>query len=145
MEEEDLIRVLDKVMWYTKRNRPDELKKYIDQELDNINGVTEIKCRRRKVNVGYCNRCANYNCNLNRCKPPLNMSRSDRIALLSELKFNIDIDNVDAMKSNLRAIKEQCRDTTMIEILSSLENLLERNDLFMYREYLQLMIDNFNR
>ncbi|MBO5348525.1 MAG: hypothetical protein J6A89_01705 [Clostridia bacterium] len=40
-------------------------KRLIDRELDNINGMTEQKCIKRKLRADYCNFCDNLFCNFN--------------------------------------------------------------------------------
>lgn len=47
------------------RNRLYEAKKYIEIQLENIKGITEQKCYKRKVRTDYCEHCVNTLCNLN--------------------------------------------------------------------------------
>lgn len=48
------------------KNRLYEAKKYMDIQLENIKGITEQKCFRRKFRKDYCEHCVNQFCNLNR-------------------------------------------------------------------------------
>ena len=41
MEEKTMLRILDKFIWYAERNRIFEAKRYVNQELDNIKGISE--------------------------------------------------------------------------------------------------------
>lgn len=41
MEEQTMLRILDKFIWYAERNRIFEAKRYVNQELDNIKGISE--------------------------------------------------------------------------------------------------------
>lgn len=66
MKEETMLRILDRFIWYVNRNRLLEAKRYVQQELDNINGFTETKCKKVKLNKNFCKSCINYNCSSNK-------------------------------------------------------------------------------
>ena len=88
MEEQTMLRILDKFIWYSNRNRLFEAKRYVQQELDNIKGITETKCKRRKINKLYCNTCKNCNCKLN-ANPEYKENKMDKtqiIDILQEVK-----------------------------------------------------------
>ena len=59
---------LDRMIWLLARNRSFEMKRWLKQELENTKGFTEQICKRRKIKDEYCERCTNYNCNLNKNK-----------------------------------------------------------------------------
>ena len=46
-------------------NKLYEAKKYIEIQIENIKGITEQKCFKRKVRADYCRHCKNEFCNLN--------------------------------------------------------------------------------
>lgn len=60
-----MLEILDKIEWLIVRNRFIEARRIVKQELENLNGITEQKCKRLKINQGYCRICRNRNCNLN--------------------------------------------------------------------------------
>lgn len=60
--------LLDRFNWLIDRNRTFEAKRLVKQEKENLLGITEQQCKRRKVNEGYCRVCTNRNCNLNQNK-----------------------------------------------------------------------------
>lgn len=60
--------LLDRFNWLIERNRTFEAKRVVEQEKNNLLGITELECKRRKVNEGYCKVCTNRNCNLNQNK-----------------------------------------------------------------------------
>ena len=57
--------ILDRFNWLIKRNRTFEAKRVIEQEKNNLLGITEQICKLRPMNNGYCRICKNRNCNLN--------------------------------------------------------------------------------
>lgn len=59
---------LNRMVWLLDKNRSFEMKRWIKQELENTKGFTEQICKRRKIKDEYCERCTNYNCNLNKNK-----------------------------------------------------------------------------
>ena len=65
MEELKMIQILDRFIWYANRNRLIEAQRVVKQELNNLNGITEQKCKSRKMNKNWCKICKNRNCNLN--------------------------------------------------------------------------------
>lgn len=40
-------------------------KRLVDRELENIKGITEQRCMKRKLREDYCNFCDNLYCNIN--------------------------------------------------------------------------------
>lgn len=63
-----MLEILDKIEWLIVRNRFIEARRIVKQELENLNGITEQKCKRLKINRGYCRICKNINCKLNKKK-----------------------------------------------------------------------------
>ena len=57
--------LLGKFKFIADKNRLFEGRRLIERELENLNGVTELKCKNRKYNNRWCEVCENYNCNLN--------------------------------------------------------------------------------
>lgn len=64
-------KLLERFEWLIVRNRFVEARRLVEQEIDNANGVTVEKCKRFKVNKGYCRVCTNYNCSNNENKENL--------------------------------------------------------------------------
>ena len=62
------LNLLGRFNWLIDRNRTFEAKRLVKQEKENLLGITELECKRRKVNEGYCKVCTNRNCNLNQNK-----------------------------------------------------------------------------
>lgn len=60
--------LLDRFNWLIERNRTFEAKRVVEQEKNNLLGITEHICKLRPVNQGYCRVCKNRNCNLNENK-----------------------------------------------------------------------------
>lgn len=63
MKESIMLNLLERFEWLLVRNRSLEAKRLVKQELENINGVTEQKCKKVKLKSDYCLICNNYNCN----------------------------------------------------------------------------------
>ena len=59
---------LEKIIRLIARNRFVEARRRVQQEIENTTGLTEQICKRRKIRDEYCERCKNYNCNLNKNK-----------------------------------------------------------------------------
>lgn len=57
-----IVKMLDLLI---ERNRLYEAKKYMQIQIENLNGITEQKCFKRKVRADYCEHCQNEFCNLN--------------------------------------------------------------------------------
>lgn len=66
MEENTMLKLLDGFEWLLVRNRSFEAKRLVKQELENIKGITEQKCKKIKLRKDYCVMCKNYNCNNNK-------------------------------------------------------------------------------
>lgn len=47
------------------KNRLFEGRRLIGREFENLNGITERKCKNHKYSNRWCEVCENYNCNLN--------------------------------------------------------------------------------
>ena len=60
-------------------------KRLVRQEIENLKGITEQKCRKRKVREDYCNYCSNSNCNYN----PKKVSKYEK-----EILEKLEISNV---------------------------------------------------
>lgn len=60
--------LLERFNWLIDRNRTFEAKRVIEQEKNNLLGITEQICKLRPMNNGYCRVCKNRNCNLNENK-----------------------------------------------------------------------------
>ena len=43
-------------------------KRVVKEEIEKINGITEANCRKYRVNSGYCKKCYNIYCSLNKNK-----------------------------------------------------------------------------
>lgn len=67
IDKEDIytLRILKRLNLLIERNRTFEARRVVIQEKENLLGITEQKCKRRKINQGYCKVCTNINCNLN--------------------------------------------------------------------------------
>ena len=66
MEEYKMIFLLYRLETQCNRNGLFVAKKIIKQELENLKGITEQKCKKIKVRKDYCIYCKNYNCSLNK-------------------------------------------------------------------------------
>lgn len=60
--------LLERFNWLIERNRTFEAKRVVEQEKNNLLGITEQICKLRPMNNGYCRVCKNINCNLNENK-----------------------------------------------------------------------------
>ena len=119
MEEQTMLRILDKFIWYSNRNRLFEAKRYVQQELDNIKGITEVKCKRSKINKNYCKICKNRNCNLN-SNPEYNENKMDKsqiIDILQEVKETLLKNGIDQSLEKIDEYLKFIKDKTLIEIL----------------------------
>ena len=65
MEEKIMLNILNRIQWLIIRNRFFEARRLVKQELENLNGITETKCKVHTLNADGCKSCKNYNCNLN--------------------------------------------------------------------------------
>lgn len=63
-----MLNILDRLEWLVVRNRSYEAKRLVKQEIENIKGITEKKCKKSKINKNYCLICSNLNCNNNKTK-----------------------------------------------------------------------------
>ncbi len=68
MEEQAMLSLLDRFEDLVNKNRFVEARRLAEREIENLQGITEQKCKFHKVNKGYCNTCKNINCNLNNNK-----------------------------------------------------------------------------
>lgn len=68
MEETKMLIVLERIFWLTERNRYVEARRLVEQELNNLKGITELNCKAKKINSGHCKICKNLNCNENNKK-----------------------------------------------------------------------------
>lgn len=146
MEEQTMLRILDKFIWYIEKNRLLEAKRYVQQELDNIKGITETKCKRRKINKGYCNICKNRNCNLNANLEykDNNMDKSQTINVLQEIKETIFINDIDQSLEKVNKYIKIITDKTLLEILNRLKIFLDRKEISYAKDYVLLELENFN-
>ena len=62
------LNLLERFNWLIARNRTYETKRVVEQEKNNLLGITEQICKLRPINKGYCKVCKNLNCNLNEKK-----------------------------------------------------------------------------
>ena len=62
------LNLLGRFNWLIERNRTFEAKRVVEQEKNNLLGITEQICKLRPMNNGYCRVCKNINCNLNENK-----------------------------------------------------------------------------
>lgn len=145
MEEQAMLRILDKFIWYIERNRLLEAKRVVQQELDNLNGITETKCKRRKINKGYCNICKNRNCNLN-SNPEYkdnDMEKSQIIDILQEIKETIFTNDIDQCLEKVNKYLKSIKDKSLLEILNRLKIFLDREELSYVKDYVLLELGNF--
>ena len=63
MEEKLMLKLLSRFEWLLIRNRSFEAKRLVKQELNNIRGIMEKKCKKIRLRKDYCYMCKNYNCN----------------------------------------------------------------------------------
>ncbi len=66
MNETDMLIILERVIWLIDRNRFLEARRLIKQELNNLKGITEQKCKDKNINESNCSVCENLNCNENK-------------------------------------------------------------------------------
>lgn len=57
--------LLAKFKMIADKNRLYEGRRLIGREFENLNGITERKCKNHKYSNRWCEVCENYNCNLN--------------------------------------------------------------------------------
>ena len=65
MEEQVMLSLLDRFENLVNKNRLVEIRRLVEREIENLQGITEQKCKAHKINKDYCKRCSNLNCNLN--------------------------------------------------------------------------------
>ena len=63
MNETDMLIILERIIWLMEKNRFVEARRLVEREVENLQGITEQKCKRKQVNKGYCKICENLNCN----------------------------------------------------------------------------------
>ena len=145
MEEQTMLRILDKFIWYSNRNRLFEAKRYVQQELDNIKGITETKCKRRKINKLYCNTCKNCNCNLNANSEykENKMDKSQIIDILQEVKETIFTNEIEQCLETVNEYIKIITDKTLLEILNRIKLFLDREELYEAKLYVMLELGNF--
>lgn len=145
MEEQTMLRILDKFIWYANRNRLFETKRYIQQELDNIKGITEVKCKRSKINKNYCKICKNRNCNLN-SNPEYKENKMDKsqiIDILQEVKETIFKNDIEQCIEKVNEYIKTIKDKTLLEILNRIKLFLDREELYEAKLYVMLELGNF--
>lgn len=145
MEEQTMLRILDKFIWYANRNRLFEAKRYVQQELDNIKGITEVKCKRRKINKLYCNTCKNCNCNLNE-NPEYKENKMDKtqiIDILQEVKETLLENDIGKCLEKISEYLKVIEDKTLLEVLNRVRRFLDREGLYEAKLYIMLELGNF--
>lgn len=65
MNESTMLSLLVKIENLVNKNRFVEAIRLTEREIENLKCITEQKCKRYKINKGYCRICTNTNCNLN--------------------------------------------------------------------------------
>ena len=65
MNESTMLSLLVRIENLVDKNRFVEAIRLTEREIENLKGITEQKCKRYKINKGYCKICTNVNCNLN--------------------------------------------------------------------------------
>ena len=65
MDEKVMLSLLDRFEDLVDKNRFVEARRLVEREIENLQGITEQKCKLHKRNKDYCNICSNLNCNLN--------------------------------------------------------------------------------
>lgn len=146
MEEQTMLRILDKFIWYAERNRIFEAKRYVNQELDNIKGISEQNCKRRKLNKTYCKICKNRNCNLNdnpKYENNNNIDKSQVIAILQELNETLCSNNITLSLEKVNEYIKIIKDKTVLEILPRIKLLLDKEEVYEAKTYLLLELANF--
>lgn len=63
-----MLEILDKIEWLIDRNRSFEAKRLVKQELENLQDITQQKCKLLRYNNEFCRICKNINCKLNKKK-----------------------------------------------------------------------------
>lgn len=145
MEEQKMIQMLDRFIWYTNRNRLIEAKRVVQQELNNLNGITELQCKSRKINKNWCKICKNKNCNLN-VNPEYKdnkMSDTQIIEILQEIKETIFTNDIDKCLDKVNEYLKYIKDKTLIEILKRVKMSLEQEKLYETKLYIMLELGNF--
>lgn len=59
-------RVIEMLDSFIETNNRFLAKRVVQEELYKIKGITETKCKKYKVNDGYCKKCDNIYCSLNK-------------------------------------------------------------------------------
>lgn len=145
MDEQRMIQILDKFILYANRNRLIEAKRVAQQELNNLNGITELKCKSRKINKNWCKICKNRNCNLN-ANPEYKdnkMSDTQIIEILQEIKETIFTNDIDKCLDKVNEYLKYIKDKTLIEILKRVKMFLEQKELYETKLYVMLELGNF--
>ena len=67
MDENELLKVLERIKQLLKNDLLIEAKEYVDLEIENLKGITEQKCKNTMYYFGdfYCKYCENLNCSSN--------------------------------------------------------------------------------
>lgn len=68
MEEKTLLEIINRIKNFIEHNNIFEAKEYIELELNNLNGTTQLQCQNTKYHFypTYCKYCSNINCESNR-------------------------------------------------------------------------------
>ena len=145
MQEQILIKILDKFILYAKKGRLLEAKRYVKQEIENIEGITEQRCKLKKLGKKYCNICKNQNCNLNSNSIFNNgkTTKSYRIDILQNIKESIFNNEIEESKSKINEYIKIIKDNTLLEIMNRLIIFLNRNELYEAKTYILIELNNF--
>ena len=65
MEEKIILSILARIERLTSLNRFVEARRVVRCEIENLQDITQDKCKAHKINAGFCKTCSNYNCKLN--------------------------------------------------------------------------------
>lgn len=68
MEEKTMLEILNSIKVFLQKEQLYEAKHYLQLELDNLKGITQLKCQNTKYYYydWYCKYCSNKNCSANK-------------------------------------------------------------------------------
>lgn len=67
MQNEQMLEILERIKICLDRDSLDIAKDYINLEINNLKGITELECKNTKYSWNnYCEKCRNLNCNRNK-------------------------------------------------------------------------------
>lgn len=141
MEEKVMISLLDRFISYADGNRLVEAKRLAEQEINNVKGITEQKCKKRKLLINACSHCTNANCNLNTTQ--VEMNNEDVIRVLEDLKDITKENDTKKVSEQIENYLLIIKDQKVIEILKAVKGFADREMLLETRDYILLELGNF--